>query len=283
MSYVIVEGVKLAYRDEGHGPVVVFVHGTPSSSAEFAGVFARLRTSFRCVAIDHLGFGESDKPAAADYSIGAHRARLQAVLARLGVGDYHLVAHDFGGPIALPLAAEHPERLLSLTLINTWCWPLEETEPALRWQRPLLRSAFMRFLYRHLNFSARVLVKAAWGTYRPLTRAQHARYQDAFQTAAEREGTVAFLQALVDGHESASWSTDRIAQLATVPVLLLWGSGDRLVTTKTLQRWRDMFPGARVVALGGVGHFVADEAPELVADALLRFWREASAAAAEAS
>ena len=75
MSYVIVEGVKLAYRDEGHGAVVVFVHGTPSSSAEFAELFARLRTSFRCVALDHLGFGESDKPASADYSIGAHRAR----------------------------------------------------------------------------------------------------------------------------------------------------------------------------------------------------------------
>jgi len=282
MKHVMVDGLELAYRDEGRGPVVVFVHGTPSSSAEFAGVFARLRTSFRCVAIDHLGFGESAKPAAADYSIGAHRARLRAMLSHLGIGDYHLVVHDFGGPIALPLAAEHPERLLSLTLINTWCWPLEETEQALRWQRPLLRSAFMKLLYRRWNFSARVLVKAAWGRYRPLTPAQHSRYQQAFKTAAEREGTIAFLEALVDRHEPA-WLANWHAPLAGVPVLLLWGSGDRIVTTRTLRRWRDMFPEARVTALDCVGHFVADEAPELVADALLRFWTDASATAAEAS
>ena len=279
MNRVTIDGVELAYRDQGNGPVAVFVHGTPSSSAEFEEVFSRLRMSYRCVAIDHLGFGQSDKPADGNYSIEAHRARVQALLSHLNVRDFHLVVHDFGGAIALPLAVEHPERLLSLTLINTWFWPLEQTEPALRWQRPMLRSSLMKFLYRQWNFSARVLVKAGWGTYRPLTRAQHVRYQQAFRTPNDREGTVAFLDALVDPDEPAWRLTDCLARLGRVPVLLLWGTGDRVVTTATLRRWRDLLPAARVVELAGVGHFVADEAPELVAEALLRFWRDVPAVA----
>lgn len=282
MNRIIIDGVEVAYRDEGRGPTVIFVHGTPSSSAEFADVFARLRSSFRCIAIDHLGFGESAKPAAADYSIAAHRARLGALMKHLGVRDYHLVVHDFGGAIALPLALEQPEHVLSITLMNTWLWPLEQTEPALRWQRPLLRSSVMRYLYRRWNFSARVLVKAAWGTHRPLSREQHGRYQQAFRTPGEREGTVAFLQALVDPRNPAWTLTDRLKALSGHRLLLLWGSGDRVVTTKTLRRWREIFPSARVVELAAVGHFVSDEAPELVAGALLNLLSD-GAMVAEAS
>lgn len=266
----------MAYRDEGHGPAVVFVHGTPSSSAEFAALIDRLGPGFRCIAIDHLGFGQSDKPEAADYSIAAHRRRMVALLAQLNVHDFHLVVHDFGGAIAVPLVIENPRRVSSLTLMNTWLWPLSETEPAMRKQLPLLRSRLMAWLYRRFNFSARVLVKAAWGTHRPLTGDQHRRYMAAFRSPEERSGTVAFLHALVDSAES-SWQRWRdLGVLATIPVLVLWGMGDKMITAKTLQRWQALVPTATIITLPRVGHFVADEAPELVADALQRFLTDAA-------
>lgn len=269
MKRVTIGGHSLAYRDEGAGPVVVFVHGTPSSSAEFAAVIEALRPSFRCIAVDHLGFGESDKPEHADYSVAAHRERLAAVLAHLGVSDYHLVAHDFGGPIALPLAMQNPERALSVTLMNTWLWPLEDTEPSLRKQKWLLASALMRAMYRYANFSARVMVKAAWGTHRPLTRERHRQYQEMFKNGRERSGTIGFLNAVVDARDPA-WHADT-DWLRRRPVLLLWGMGDTFISPKTLRRWTDLLPAARVVPLAKVGHFVADEAPELVVDALRSF------------
>jgi haloalkane dehalogenase len=271
MKRFMVGAHSLAYRDDGSGPCVVFVHGTPSSSAEFAAVIDALRPAFRCIAIDHLGFGESDKPADADYSIAAHRARLSALLDHLGVRRYHLVVHDFGGAIALPLALTSPGAVLSVTLMNTWLWPLAETEPALRRQRFVLRSPLMRWLYRYGNFSARVLVKAAWGTHRPLTRERHEQFQRAFRTAGERAGTIAFLDALVNDAELA-WQTGAdVRSLAAMPVLLIWGMADRMITSSTLRRWRHALPGATVVELPAVGHFVAEEAPELVVDALARF------------
>lgn len=276
MNRFSVDGYSLAYRDEGSGPVVVFVHGTPSSSAEFAAVIAALRGSFRCIAIDHLGFGESDKPAVADYSIAAQRARLSVLLGELGVRDFHLVVHDFGGAIALPLALEEPGRVVSLTLMNTWLWPLEETEATLVRQKWLLQSAMMRFCYRYLNFSARVLVKAAWGTHRPLTREHHAAYMRRFPRASDRTGTIAFLNALFDRREPA-WRAD-VSPLRAIPTLVLWGAGDALITVKTLKRWTELLPDGHVVQLPRVGHFLADEAPHLVVDALRPFLGDAASA-----
>jgi haloalkane dehalogenase len=265
------DGYQIAYRDEGRGPVVVFVHGTPSSSAEFAAVIDALCPEYRCIAVDHLGFGQSDKPEVADYSIDAHRRRLAALLGHLDIARFHLVAHDFGGAIALPLAMADPRRVVSLTLMNTWLWPLVDTEPAMRVQLPLLRSRLMAWLYRRFNLSARVLVKAAWGTHRPLTTEQHQRYMAPFSTPAERTGTIAFLKALVDAAES-SWQRWRdLEALAEVPTLVLWGMGDKMVTPKTLQRWRALVPAAKIIELPRVGHFAADEAPELVSDLLRRF------------
>ena len=277
LKHVTLDDHRIAYRDQGSGPVVVFVHGTPSSSVEFAAVIDAIAPQFRCIAIDHLGFGESDKPQAADYSIGAHSRRLSALLEHLGVGQYHLVVHDFGGAIALPLASADPSRILSLTLMNTWLWPLAETEPALVRQLPLLRSRLMEWLYRRFNFSARVLVKAAWGTHRPLKRHQHQRYMAAFPTADQRSGTIAFLKALLDPAEPAWARWRELDVLKHVPAQILWGMGDAMVTPKTLGRWREILPAATVVELPRVGHFISDEAPELVARYCCDFFCAASA------
>ena len=274
MNHIHIDGARMAYRDEGQGPVVVFVHGTPSSSAEFADVIAALRSSYRCVAVDHLGFGQSDKPEAADYSMSAHRERLQQVLTRLNVQRYHLVVHDFGGAIALPMAIAHPERVLSLTLMNTWLWPLQETEPSLRRQRWLMQSSLMTYLYRHWNMSPRVLVKAAWGTHRPLTPEKHAQYTQAFRSAPERSATIACLHTLFDEREPAWSAWQRLGALAHVPTSIVWGTAD-VISTNTLDRWSQLLPHAHIVRCERVGHFVSDEAPELVVAALEPFLREA--------
>lgn len=160
--------------------------------------------------------------------------------------------------------------MLSLTLINTWLWPLAETEPMLRWQAPLMRSHLMKLLYLRLNLSARVLVRASWGKHRPLSREHHLTYQNAFKAPGERAGTVAFLTAMFDASEP-SWSLHAaLAAAAPKPTLLLWGAADPFVTLRTLEHWRRLLRHAATITLERVGHFVADEAPELVIPLLER-------------
>lgn len=189
---------RLAYRDEGHGETIVFVHGTPTSSLEYVGLIDRLKGSYRCLAIDHLGFGSSDKPKDADYSIESHTDRLSSLLSQLSIQSFHLVVHDFGGVIGLPLALGNTFAIKSLTIINSWAWPLIECEPQMRSQLWILRSRLMDWLYLHMNFSPRVLLKMAWGKHSPLTKRKHKSYQDAFRSPSERHGLLSFKNTLLN-------------------------------------------------------------------------------------
>jgi pimeloyl-ACP methyl ester carboxylesterase len=271
MKYLKINGEKIAYTDVGAGTPVLFVHGTPSSSEEFSEVVAQLSLKYRCVALDHLGFGQSDKPEEGDYSISAHTARLRQLIEYLKITAFHLVAHDFGGIISLPLVTGKPTNLLSLTLLNTWGWPMELVDTRVKKQKWLMTSNVMKFCYLRLNFSAKILVKMAWGKHRPLSKEKHMKYQARFRTPSERMGTWGFLQSLFNKEDPAWHQEKKLSVLKDKPILILWGENDKLISKDHLERWKSHFPSARVRTFPEVGHFVADEAPELVGRELLDF------------
>src|SRR5262245_50024589 len=95
---------RMHYVDEGQGEPVLLVHGTPTWSFEFRNLIRRVSPFRRAIAPDHLGFGLSERPEAFEYTPEAHARALEAFVDRLGLSRFALVVHDFGGPIALPLA-----------------------------------------------------------------------------------------------------------------------------------------------------------------------------------
>ena len=96
------------YVDEGSGEVIVFVHGNPSWSFLYRHLIKALSRDHRCIALDNLGFGLSDKPANADYSPRSHSENLTRLIDTLGLKDITLVLHDWGGAIGMGYALEHP-------------------------------------------------------------------------------------------------------------------------------------------------------------------------------
>ncbi len=83
----------MSYVDEGSGPPILFVHGTPSWSFEWRAVIEGLRATHRCIAPDHLGFGLSEKPSDARLSPRDHAERLRAFVEALDLRDVTLVVH----------------------------------------------------------------------------------------------------------------------------------------------------------------------------------------------
>ena len=79
-KYFNLYGTKLHYIDEGAGPVLLFVHGTPSWSFDFRNIIKVLSKKYRCVAIDHIGFGLSEKPKEYNYSTAGHSKNLEALV-----------------------------------------------------------------------------------------------------------------------------------------------------------------------------------------------------------
>lgn len=263
-------GSAMHYVDEGEGDPVLLVHGTPTWSFEWRRLIRGLAPRWRCIAPDHLGFGLSDRPAAGDYTPEWHAAKLAAFVERVGLEDFTLVVHDYGGPIGLPLAVREPGRVRSLVLLNTWMWSFAGDAGVERAAR-LLGGGFGRFLYRHANFSLRVILPSAFADRRRLTRELHAQYLAPFPDPASR-ATVLWPLAralLASGaHYDALWRQRE--RLRDIRALLVWGTRDPAFRPHHLARWREALPDAEVVELP-VGHWPHEEAPEEVLGAVEGF------------
>jgi haloalkane dehalogenase len=264
---------RVHYVEEGppDGEVVLLVHGTPSWSFDYRHVIPVLARSRRVIAVDHLGFGLSERPNELGYTPEEHTEVLRVVVEKLGLERFGLVVHDYGGPIALPLAAEQPERITSLVVLNSWMWPLTEDAELARGAR-LAGSGLGRLLYRWLNFSLRVLMPYAYADRRKLTPRLHQQYLEPFRRREDRVRVLwALARALTASAPALGRLWDARGRLASIPALVLWGLGDRALPPRLLQRFRQAWPQARIQELAGVGHWPHEEAPEVVARALDEF------------
>lgn len=248
---------RMHYVDEGEGPAILMVHGTPTWSFLFRELIADLSTDHRVVAADHLGFGLSEKPEDAPYRPEDHAARLSGLVDRLGLRDLTLVVHDFGGPIGLARALERPDEIRALVLFDTWLWSLEGT-PAVKASR-FFSTPVGRFLYTRLNLSPRVLLKTAFADKAKLTPEIHRHYLRPFPRAAERRAPWELARALAGSTEWYAELWSRRNRLADIPTRILWGMKDPLFGPEFLTRWREGLPHAQVTTFPDAGHFVPEE------------------------
>lgn len=260
---------RLHFVDEGTGDPVLFSHGTPTWSFEFRHVIRVLSARYRCIAPDHLGFGLSERPANGVYTPEAHAARFREFVDRLALRRFALVVHDYGGPIALPLALDG--RVSALVVINSWMWPFDDDAEMKRRAR-LVSGAFGRFLYRRMNASLKMLMPSAFGDRHKLTPHLHRQYLEPFREPADRELVLWPLARALLGsrdHYRALW--DRRDSLRDVPALIVWGMRDSAFRPHVLARWEEMLPSATVVRMPAVGHWPHEEAPSEVAETIERF------------
>lgn len=261
---------RMHYVDEGSGAPILFVHGTPTWSFEYRHLVKALSPRYRCVAPDHLGFGLSDRPAADrfGYTPEAHAETLATLVEALDLRDLTLVVHDFGGPIALPLALRPEGRVKRLVVLNSWMWSFEDDARMVK-QARIVGGGLGRFLYGWLNFSLRVLLPSVWGDRRTLTKHIHRQYLEPFRDRAAREDVLwALARSLLgsSAHYRSLW--ERRAALEALPSLVLWGMKDTAFPPTLLERWRTALPRAQFKELPAAGHWPHEEAPDEVARAI---------------
>ena len=180
------DGLRMAYVDEGTGPVVLLLHGEPSWSYLYRTMIPLLLDAgYRVVAPDLIGFGRSDKPGAIeDYSYAGHVEWLRSVLLdQLDLTDVTLVCQDWGGLLGLRLAAEHPDRFAQICAANTGLPDGEHRLPDAWW-------AFRDFVVRTEDLPISFLV--ASGCAGGLTPEVAAAYDAPFPDASYKAGPRAF-------------------------------------------------------------------------------------------
>jgi pimeloyl-ACP methyl ester carboxylesterase len=109
---------RIAYAEQGNGPVALFVHGVPLNGYHWCHVIDQVRHRRRCIAVDLMGLGYTDIAPAQDVSFTAQARMIAEVIDGLGIDKIDLVGNDSGGAVAQIFAAHYPDRLRSLVLTN---------------------------------------------------------------------------------------------------------------------------------------------------------------------
>ena len=263
------------YIDEGSGPPVVMVHGNPTWSFVYRKLIKKLRPQYRCIAMDHLGFGLSDKPADWTYLPKDHAANLFALIEALGLQNIILVGQDWGGPIGLSYAVTRTANVSGLVIMNTWAWPVNRDPYYLAFSR-FMGSPIGRLLIQRYNFFARSIMRRVFADQDKLTDALHEHYLRALATPEERTGCAELPKQIVKSTPWLREIRDHLYLLTNTPVLIVWGMKDIAFRKKELKQWEHIFPQARTVRLPSAGHFVQEEAPDELAEAVVSFLKDTS-------
>ena len=270
--FIEIDGHQMHYVDEGHGPIILFSHGTPEWSFGWRELIKGLRGQFRCIAPDLLGMGLSDKPAGANYSCQAHSARLGKFIEKLDLRDICLVANDFGLSIGLSQAILHPENVRKICIFNGWMWRLD-TDPHYSKPARMMDSWLGRLLYKQFNFPVNVVMPAAFGNKKKyLPKAIHDHYKMTWPDPASRVATYAFAGQLLHANDwwDGLWQQRNV--LTDKLGLIFWGMKDTFVPVYELDKWMQAFPEARVIRCPEAGHFVQEEVPEQMISELEQYF-----------
>ncbi len=265
-------GRSMHYIDEGAGQPVVFVHGNPSWSFEFRHLVGGLRSEFRCIAMDHVGFGLSSRGGREDHRPQAHAGALASLLDHLGLRDVTLYMTDWGGPIGLHFARTHPDRVRRIVIANTWCWPVSD-DRHFRSFSFMMSSWVGQLLIRRFNFFVNQVMPRATGRREALTRRVMEHYRRAQPTPDARSASAALPGAIVGESEwlDSIWS-DREA-FSRLPALILWGARDIAFRRKELEIWRSELANAEVHEFEDCGHFLAEETPDRILPVISAFMK----------
>jgi haloalkane dehalogenase len=200
-----------------------------------------------------------------------HSANLGQVLDELGVGDFVLVAHDWGGAIGAHAAVRDPGRVKGMVFLNTAAFPARR----MPWQIRLARSPVLgRFLVERCNaFAAGAFRK---GVVRELAPAVADGFRLPWIDRRARRAISAFVEDIPRGPRHPSWDSLReaetgLASLADKPCLLAWGMKDFCFDESFLGEWIRRFPEAETERFAEAGHYVLEDAGEALVSRIEEF------------
>ena len=266
-------GHKMHFIDEGASEPIVFVHGNPSWSFEFRHLVKGLRSGFRCIAPDHVGFGLSSRSSKRqDHQPQALASDFTAFLDHLDLRDITLYLTDWGGPIGLDFARTHPERVKRIVIANTWCWPVSR-DPHFVMFSFMMSSWLGKYLIKRRNLFVNKVVPKAMGRKDVLTPQVMEHYRNAQPSPNDRSASASLPGAIVGATDWLGSIWDDRKSFTQLPALILWGLKDIAFRRKELERWKSELADFEVHEFEDCGHFLAEENPDQILPLLSSFMK----------
>ncbi|QKC87139.1 haloalkane dehalogenase [Mesorhizobium sp. NZP2234] len=281
-SQVPVLDSTMSYVEAGaSGPIVLFLHGNPTSSHIWRNIIPHVAPFGRCIAPDLIGYGQSGKPDI-DYRFFDHVRYLDAFLDALDIGDAVVVAQDWGTALAFHLAARRPRRILGLAF-------MEFIRPFERWedfhQRAQAREMFKALrtpgVGEKLVLEDNVFVEKVLpaSVLRTMSDDEMAGYRAPFPTPQSRkpvlrlprelpiEGQPADVAAISEHDHRALW-------LSTYPKLLFAGDPGALISPQAAKEFAANLKNCRFINLGPGAHYLQEDHADAIGGAIANWLPE---------
>lgn len=287
---IVVDGVSMAYYEQGEGTPTLFLHGLPTSSYIWRNILPAAATQGRAIAVDLAGYGKSGLPLNEDYSIQSQYTYLKGFIDSLQLKDITLVVNDLGSLLGLKYAVENPENIRGIVFIEAAFMPTEQ------WFRQLTFLQKMMFkmmnnpkrackLIVEKNKIPKMMMKMA--VVRKLSKFEMNWYLEPFEVDIERRkvmlygpGPATFPANGISKSEGDF--ADEINKVAvglikmneSVPFLLFYASPGIITRKPAIQYAKKNFINITFIDLGKGKHFLQEDHPEAISNGLKKWLNE---------
>jgi len=257
-------GRRVRWERRGSGAPVVLCHGTPWSSRLWAPLAGALAAGYTAYLWDMPGYGESSKDAEHRVSLDVQGELLHDLLEHWGLDEPHVLAHDYGGAVALRAHLLHGARYASLALVD-----VVALAP---WG-----SGFFRLVRDHADVFMALPAAIHEGALRAYVAGASRRGltpEQADMLVAPwlgEEGQAAFYRQIAEADQAYTDEIEPLYPTLELPVLVAWGTEDTWIPVDRAHRLAELIPGARLELIEGAGHLIQLDQPGSLEGALMNW------------
>jgi pimeloyl-ACP methyl ester carboxylesterase len=257
-KFIEIDGMQVHYRDEGTGFPIVLIHGTAASLHTWDGWNQELIKDYRVIRMDLPAFGITGPNATANYSIKNYTLFLHQFLTKINVSKFHLAGNSLGGNIAWNYAAEYPNQIEKLILIDASGLPTNKPQPAIfkMAKTPILNSLF---LYLTPKYFIKKNIQEVYADDSKITDELITRYHKMALRTGNRQAFID--RAKTDFTPNKTKNSEKLQSIQT-PTILIWGAKDTWIPLETGRRMHNLLPNATLFIIKNSGHVPMEENPK---------------------
>jgi len=281
-NYIEVRGSKIHYIDEGSGDPVLFLHGNPTYSYLWRNIIPYVAPVGRCIAMDLIGMGKSDKPDI-EYWFSDHVEYVEGFIEKMGLKNITLVIHDWGSALGLHYAMRNEGNIKGIAFMEAILFPVPSRGPI--WERfGVFKEAFharstpevlQDMLVNKNVFIERILPGSV---VRKLTEKEMNHYREPFKDPATRKPIWRwFSQVPIEGIPSevidvVETYNQKLRQ-SELPKLLLYATPGAVIPAPLVEWCRQNLKNLKSVDIGPGIHYLQEDNPHLIGSELANWYK----------
>ena len=275
--FIKVEGSRIHYIEEGKGDPILFLHGNPTSSYLWRNIIPHVSPVGRCIAMDLIGMGKSDKPDI-EYSFEDHAKYVEGFIQEMGLTNITFVIHDWGSALGIHYARRHEGSVKGIAFMEAILRPFPPLDPSTETGRTFI--AFRTpdvgwdIIVNQNVFVEKILPGMV---IRGLTEEEMDHYRAPFLDPESRkpvwrwpneipiEGEPADVAAIIKANNG--WVTG-----TSIPKLLFYGHPGAILNEKMVKWCMEKMRNLRTVDIGPGLHYIQEDNPHLIGKELAKWY-----------